>query len=167
MAMKAKFIKSVDEGAFTRLKQNATHAMLREKGSNHNTIEHVANSQLNAFNQASFPLSNRQQNMRSSTITKNSRKQTGKRNQFLHNQSLESSSNSQLAANAHANQNAHTSIVVRNQINIINNGSAATTTQSQGKVVAGAKQASSQSQPITGNNRSKVSTRKPSGIKQP
>lgn len=57
MPNKTKFIKSVDEGAFTRMKQaNSNSATLKERGSSHNTIEHVAASQINPFTQNSFPL---------------------------------------------------------------------------------------------------------------
>ena len=49
---KTKFIKSVDEGTFTRMKQstqNNNTAVIKERGSSHNTIEHVSASQLNPF----------------------------------------------------------------------------------------------------------------------
>lgn len=120
-----------------------------------------------------------QQHMRSSTITSQPRKANGvsRRNELLQNQSLESSTNSQLGGgagqqqnNVHG-QNAHTSIVVRNQINIINNGTAAASQQpnvpmrqQQGKITgANAKSQTIHSQPMTsGNSRSKVSSRKAS-----
>ena len=45
MPVKAKFIKSVDEGTFSRIKQNASNsATIKDRGSSHNTIEHVGNS---------------------------------------------------------------------------------------------------------------------------
>lgn len=131
LAAKNKFIKSVDEGTFNRMKQqtNTNSATLKERGSSHNTIEHVGSSQLNPFSQNSFPLQNHA-HVRSSTITSKPRKKsTGKRNELIQNQSLESSNASNLGHNQNGiqnaaahNANAHTSIVVRNQINIINNG---------------------------------------------
>lgn len=47
MPVKTKFIKSVDEGTFSKLKQkgaNDTSASLKERGSSLNTIEHVSSS---------------------------------------------------------------------------------------------------------------------------
>lgn len=60
MPIKTKFIKSVDEGTFTKMKQSANNngnsATIKERGSSLNTIEHVGSSQLNPFSQNSFPL---------------------------------------------------------------------------------------------------------------
>lgn len=48
MPIKTKFIKSVDEGTFTKLKQNSgtnnTASTLKERGQSLNTIEHAATS---------------------------------------------------------------------------------------------------------------------------
>ena len=42
MQTKNKFVKSVDEGTFTRMKQGTTNVGgKKERGSSHNTIEHV------------------------------------------------------------------------------------------------------------------------------
>lgn len=66
--------------------------------------------------------------MRSSTITSKPRKKVNsKRNDHAQNQSMESNSVPHMSQQIQpqqqqANGNPHTSIVVRNQINIINNG---------------------------------------------
>ena len=100
MPVKNKFIKSVDEGTFTKMKQgNNNSASLKERGNSHNTIEHVGTSQINPFSQNSFPMQN-QQHVRSSTITSKPRKKVNsKRNELMQNQSLESSNASQLNGN--------------------------------------------------------------------
>ena len=83
--VKQKFIKSVDEDTYARMKQNAMNsATLKERGSSHNTIEHVGSSQLNPFTQNSFPIQN-QQHVRSSTITSKPRKKSSKRNELMQN----------------------------------------------------------------------------------
>ena len=85
LAIKNKFIKSVDEGTFTRMKQanNTNTSTLKERGSSHNTIEHVGSSQLNPFSQNSFPLQNHA-HVRSSTITSKPRKTSKtKRNELI------------------------------------------------------------------------------------
>ena len=61
------------------------------------------------------------------------------------------------------NSNAHTSIVVRNQINIINNGTNNATTAATKSQAANAKSQQISAQPMSsGNSRSKVSSRKAS-----
>lgn len=48
MPIKTKFMKSVDEGTFTKMKQGVANggnsATLKERGSSLNTIEHVGTS---------------------------------------------------------------------------------------------------------------------------
>ena len=87
LPVKNKFIKSVDEGTFNRMKQQNTNknsASIKERGSSHNTIEHVNSSGLNPFSQNQFPMSN-QQHVRSSTITSKPRKKSTKRNELIQN----------------------------------------------------------------------------------
>ena len=53
MPTKKKFIKSVDEGTFSKMKQGRTaenSATMKERGSSHNTIEHPSSGQLNPVN---------------------------------------------------------------------------------------------------------------------
>ena len=73
-------VKSVDEGVFSQLKAQAQHS----QGTNHNTIEHAPQSQLNPFSSASLGTGN-QNHQRSSTITSNHnrRSQGNNRNNYV------------------------------------------------------------------------------------
>jgi hypothetical protein len=141
-------VKSVDEGVFSQLKAAAAHS----QGTNHNTIEHASNP----FSQSTLTQGqNLNNHQRSSTITSNHnrRSQGNNRNNFVaQTNSMESNNGSSL----NANTNPHTSIVVRNQINIINNG-----TSSSGQPAPGPAQQNQNatSMPISGGQRSKVNTR--------
>jgi len=175
MPLKTKFIKSVDEGTFSKLKAgtDVNSATIKERGASLSTIEHIGGSQINPFAQGAFPIQN-QSHVRSSTISSKPRKEEAKHGDLLQNQSIESSSASQLNHQAQHSANPHTSIVVRNQINIINNGTSQPSTLAHGsglhqhhqKTAPTAKSQMVQSQPVTGggNSRSKVSSRKASQI---
>lgn len=66
--VKTKFIKSVDEGTFSKMKGgNSATVKERERGSSLHTIEHVGASQLKPFGQNELTNSH----VRSSTITTN------------------------------------------------------------------------------------------------
>ena len=49
-----KFVKSVDEGTFNRMKQGAamgggSSGIIKDRGTSHNTIEHAGSNQINQF----------------------------------------------------------------------------------------------------------------------